>query len=411
MGQQPLSDEQAQEAYDAWMRHGRSRLKAAEELGLPPATFASRLIVAQSRGLHLSEGARVAMGHAGLNGLDAKGGWIHNYDEDGKKIGATRWAAADISESDEIEQIIDGLCENIAARSIRYPKAPKPDGEHLLVISPADVHMGKLAEAFETGDAYTQEIAEARTKEGVLRLLEIGKGFGLEAITVNTGNDSLHVDNARKTTTSGTPQDTDGSIFGMCDSMFWTWVWVIETSAKYAPVHVVFDPSNHPWVSDWMLNRAVMAYFRNHPGVTFDVSMNSIRHRKYQVYGSNLIGYTHGDGAKEKDLPNIMQYECREWWGKTMRGYWITKHTHHKSRKSVGLQPAELEKDHIGVTILRHDDSALDRNVSVEVVRSPSGTDGWHDRNGYVGALKAVEAFLFHRKRGNVARFTYPFYG
>jgi len=344
---------------------------------------------------------------------DARGlhsGWLIDKDSDGTGESLYFFLGRDTEETESVDELLDAACDRIAERSPVVALPAYMGGENLMVISPADIHMGKLSEAFETGDVYTLEIAERRTKEGVMGLLEIGKKFGLEAITINTGNDSLHVDNSKGTTTSGTPQSTTGSIFGMFDAMMETWVWVIETAAQYAPVHVVFDPSNHPWVSDWMLNRAVMAWFKNDKRVTFDVKMSDIRHRKYQVYGCNLIGYTHADGCKEKDLPNIMQYECREWWGKTQRGYWIIKHTHHKDAKTIGLSGYQQEKDHPGVTVIKSGNTDLSRNVSVEVVRSPSGTDGWHDRKGYVGAIKAVEAFIFNSERGQVARFTYPFY-
>lgn len=371
-------------------RQVKTRLQAAAKWERLPSSVQDRL---QSRGFD------------DVRGL--KDGWIIDKREDGTGESLRFVLGDDIH---DVEEMIDAACERIAGRS-EYVAVPSyPKGEHMLVVSPADIHMGKLAEVFETGDAYDMKIAERRTKDGVAGLLQKAKLWGLECITVNTGNDSLHTDNNRSTTTSGTPQSTTGSIFGMFDCMFATWVWVIEECARVAPVHVVFDPSNHPWVSDWMLNRAVIAHFRNDKRVTFDVKMNDIRHRKYQVYGCNLIGYCHGDGAKERDLPNLMQYECREWWGKTLRGYWIIKHKHHKDAKTVGLSGYQQEKDHAGVTVIKTGNNDLSKNVSVEIVRSPSGTDGWHDRNGYVGAIKAVEAFLFHSERGQVARFTYPFY-
>lgn len=331
---------------------------------------------------------------------------------DGSILHSVLIGATDDDSAAEFEAVIDAACERLSKAS---PVVAVPNdylgGDHMLSLTPADVHMGKLCEAMETGDAYNMQVAEQRTKDAVAGLMKVASAFGLECVTVNTGNDGLHIDNSRKTTTGGTPQDTDGSIFSMFDAMFDTWVWVISEAAKYAPVHVVFDPSNHPWVSDWMLNRSIMAWFRNDERVTFDVKMNSIRHRKYQVYGVNLIGYTHGDGAKDKDLPNLMQYECREWWGKTQRGYWLVKHKHHKDAKTVGLSGYQQEKDGMGVTVIRSGDMQLEKNVSVEIVRSPSGTDGWHDRNAFVGAIKAVECFLFHATRGQVARFTFPFYG
>jgi transcriptional regulator with XRE-family HTH domain len=389
---------------------GMTRAEIAEEMGITKRQVKSRLS-GHAKWERLDPEIRSRLekkGYTDVAGLHS--GWLIDKNKYGAGESLYFFLGRDEETAESAEDIIAEACARLENRSPVVALPKYLGGENLLVISPADIHMGKLAEALETGDEYNMEIAERRTKEGVKGLLEIGQKWGIEAITINTGNDSLHVDNNRGTTTSGTPQSTTGSIFSMFDAMLETWVWVIETAAEYAPVHVVFDPSNHPWVSDWMLNRAVMAWFKNDNRVTFDVDMNDRRHRKYQVYGCNLIGYTHGDGAKEKDLPNLMQYECREWWGKTQRGYWIIKHKHHKDAKTVGLRGYQQEKDHPGVTVIKSGDIDLSKNVSVEIVRSPSGTDGWHDRNGYVGAIKAVEAFIFNSERGQVARFTYPFY-
>ena len=43
-----------------------------------------------------------------------------------------------------------------------YAKIKRVKGEHLLVINPADIHIGKLAVALETGDEYNTEIAYKR---------------------------------------------------------------------------------------------------------------------------------------------------------------------------------------------------------------------------------------------------------
>ena len=43
-----------------------------------------------------------------------------------------------------------------------YPEIKRVKGEHLLVINPADIHIGKLGVALETGDDYNTEIAYNR---------------------------------------------------------------------------------------------------------------------------------------------------------------------------------------------------------------------------------------------------------
>ncbi|MFG6500124.1 hypothetical protein [Sulfitobacter sp. 1A15106] len=282
-------------------------------------------------------------------------------------------------------------------------------GDHALVLTPADLHFGKLAAAIETGDEYNIRIAEQRTKDGTKALLTMAGAFGLERIILNTGNDGMHTEDGRATT-GGTPQDSDVTWHSQWIAAFETWVWVIEEAAKEAPVTVVFTASNHPWRSDWSVNMALAAHFRNDGRVSFPDDLQTPRHRKYMVYGESLLGFTHGDGAKESDLAHLMAFEAGHHFGEAMRGYWITGHLHHKVKKSVGIGGQIVEKDGIGVTVIRPGKEDFRRQVMVEVVRSPSGTDGWHDRKGYVGALKAVEAFMFHVRNGQIARFTHPFY-
>ena len=42
-------------------------------------------------------------------------------------------------------------------------------------------------------------------------------------------------------------------------------------------------------------------------------------------------------------------------------------------------------------------------------MRSPSSSDSWHSRKGYIGTPKAVEAFLHDKNSGQVARLTHFF--
>ena len=53
----------------------------------------------------------------------------------------------------------------------------------------------------------------------------------------------------------------------------------------------------------------------------------------YYAYGTNLIGTTHGDGAKETDLPLLMAQEASEHWHGCKHRYFYTEHIHHKKSK------------------------------------------------------------------------------
>jgi hypothetical protein len=62
------------------------------------------------------------------------------------------------------QQIFDELKEEMIQAAPEYPEIKRQQSKdpHLLVDDPVDIHTGKLATAFETGDAYDVEIASKR---------------------------------------------------------------------------------------------------------------------------------------------------------------------------------------------------------------------------------------------------------
>ena len=310
-----------------------------------------------------------------------------------------------------LNDVRDMIKETVENHAPKYEKIEYNEGSHLLVVDPADIHIGKLAVEGETSSNYNIEKAVSRVREGVNGVLEKSKPYGVKKILFVIGNDVLHTDNPRRTSTAGTPQDTDGQWWEMFLAAKKCYVAAIEKCTELAPVHIVFCPSNHDYASGWMLADTVYSWFKDNPNVSFGEEQKniSIAHRKYVVFGNNLIGFTHGDGAKESDLPNLMQYEAREAWGRTKFSYMYVHHLHHKIRKVYGSTNRKLEKDLSHVTMI---DSGVfvepENNVYVETIRSPSSPDGWHDRNGYVNR-QAIEAFLHDPEMGQVARITHWF--
>jgi hypothetical protein len=256
-----------------------------------------------------------------------------------------------------------------------YKKEP-----YLLVIDPADIHIGKLCDPFEVKNDYNNQIAIERALKGVEGILSKARGFEIDQILFVGGNDILHVDNTKRTTTSGTPQDTDGmwySNFLLAKELY---ISILNNLLTVADVHFVYNPSNHDYTTGFFLADVIKTYYKDCSNITFDTSP---AYRKYFKYGENLIGTTHGDGAKPADLPLLMAHESENW-SNTKHRYIYSHHVHHK-----------ISKDYIGVTF--------------ETLRSPSGSDSWHTKNGYVGVPKAVEGFIHCPKFGQVARLTHAF--
>lgn len=281
------------------------------------------------------------------------------------------------------EEIRDEIIEEMQSHAPAYhPVTRSFDANgHLLVVDPADIHIGKLGLMEETGDEYNTNIAVARVMDGIDGIISKCRGFNIDQILFVAGNDILHTDNPKRMTTSGTPQDTDGMWYQSFMIAKKLYIDVIERLLSVANVHFTFNPSNHDYVSGFFLADVISSWFHNCKNITFDTS---IAHRKYYKYYNNLIGTTHGDGAKNADLPLLMAHEASVEWAHTSHRYIYTHHVHHKT-----------SKDYAGVTI--------------ESSRSASGTDSWHHRNGYTGAKKAIEAYIHCKENGQIARLSHNF--
>jgi hypothetical protein len=259
---------------------------------------------------------------------------------------------------------------------------------HLLVVDIADLHIGKLALAVETGEDYNIEIAKQRAIEGVEGLIQRAQGFPIDKILFVIGNDILHFDNNKRTTTGGTPQDTDGQLHQIFNEGVKLYVDIIERLVTIADVDVVYNPSNHDYASGYMLAQTVAAWFRLAKNVTFDVS---IRHRKHYTYGNNLITTSHGDGAKHNDMPFLMAHEHPDWSNKTPQKRYV--YLHHLHHKKVTKWNSSHDTD----------------GIHLQILRSPSAPDSYHDKNGYVAAPRAVEGFIHHKEHGQIAQLTHYF--
>jgi len=287
------------------------------------------------------------------------------------------------AEEKQFSDLTETLINDLQQYAPKFPKLKriKNKDSYLLVIDPADIHIGKLCSAFESGEAYNNQIAVQRVLEGVKGILQKVSSFNIDKILFIGGNDILHIDSPLRTTTSGTPQDTDGmwhTNFLIAKQLYTD---VLELLLGVADVHFTFNPSNHDYTNGFFLAQVIETYFKECKNITFDTT---IAHRKGFKYFNNLIGTTHGDGAKQMDLPLLMAVEFPIEWSQTKHRYIYTHHVHHKT-----------SKDYAGITI--------------ESLRSPSGTDSWHHRNGYQHAPKAVEAFLHCKINGQIARITHIF--
>lgn len=336
--------------------------------------------------------------------------WAKTKDEDGNGFSVMCRNPNAYGPDDEIslaDLVRDAIQDGMGDKRPTFPaRKIEPQGDYLLVVDLADIHFGKLCFQTETGYEYNREVARHRVIEGTKALLKLAKPMGIGRILFVLGNDILHVDGPHKKTTSGTPQDVEGSVFqGFSDALSAV-KDAIKLCAKVADVDLVHCMSNHDWTMGWALSQTVGAYFENHPNVHSSPYNLSEAHRKYYRYGDNLIGLSHGDGAKEEKLYGAMVTEARQHISQCKNLYWLLHHMHHRMARKRGVSvPMTTAKDHNGMSVVVAGDGRVEgERLNITYVRSPSPPDGWHDRNGFLNR-QGVECFIYHPHDGQKASF------
>lgn len=300
----------------------------------------------------------------------------------------------------DFRELTEYLIQDIKEYAPFFAEIQRDKVHHPLLycISPTDSHFGKLARAYETGSEYNLEIAKQKFIQGFQGLIDYVDGYSIDKIIIVGGNDVLHTDFPNKTT-KGTPQDTDGMWYDLFTMAFTAYIEVIDKLLVKADVTYIHCMSNHDYHSGWYFSKALEAYYSNHGNISFNTSPAS---RKYIQYGANLIGFSHGDGAKDNVLIDLMKRECKKSWSACKFGYWYLGHLHHHIRKQDNQT---IGKDRADIMMIRGSDKDILDKVEVQYLRSISGTDSYHHKYGY-DSPKAMEAFLHHPTQGQIARFT-----
>ena len=239
-----------------------------------------------------------------------------------------------------------------------------------------DVHFGKLADKYETGENYDYKIARERVINNANGYLDFYRGKTFEKLTFVIGNDFFN-SGSDGNTFGGTRQDNDTRPFKMFKKGLETVIQTIYILSELSNnIDIVLVQGNHDFDTSYYLAVALEMYYKD----CGNIIVNSIPNtRKYIEYGCNLVGFTHGS-EEGKRLSGLMQYEAPEEWGRTSCREWLIGHKHIE-----GVLKLAVEEEN-GVVI---------RNIP-----SLTGTDAWHKKVGFTMARKKTIAFIYDYEKG-----------
>lgn len=294
-------------------------------------------------------------------------------------------AKAEFSKKKEValKQILEEFREDALnyAPNIDKIKYPQVVGGKLLVVNLADAHIGKLCNKEQANHNYDLKIA----KEIYLRTLndlvsKTKRQGGIEKIWYIVGNDYLTIDTPQNTTTRGTPQDVDTRFSKIFREGRKLLIETVELLKQIAPVHIIVMPGNHDRASMFHLGDALECWYRNDENVSVD---NDDKLRKYYSYGFNAFSITHGDGIKAEKLIQVPLSEYGPEWGAAKRRYVFLGHYHH--HKVQNMQGTEIW-----------------------TFPSVSGSDDFHQLNGYVGSTRQAIAMVFSEDNLDAVFYSQP---
>ncbi|SDM20061.1 hypothetical protein [Halarsenatibacter silvermanii] len=253
------------------------------------------------------------------------------------------------------------------AEKIEYSGEGRPV---MLEVPIVDMHLGKLAWAPEVGEHYDLKIAERKFEYIIDEVISRVKNQNIERVILPVGNDFFHVDNPENKTSRGTAQDVDSRWQKMYLLGIELLVKSIDKLRQLAEAKILLVPGNHDWSISFYAVNYLEGWFKDCPDVYIDTDPTA---RKYEEYGKNLIGFTHGDKEKRR-IFGCMQSEAPEAWGRTKYREFHCGHLHSEQIKE-------------------------DMGVVVRQLPSPTAKDAWHYQKGYQ-AIPRVQSFIWDKTRG-----------
>lgn len=244
------------------------------------------------------------------------------------------------------------------------------NGAECLVPCLFDVHFAKLASYDETLNEYNYQIASDRYISTIKYYADKLIGRQFDRIIFPIGNDFFNSE-ASGDTHYHTRQDNDLRYGDMFKKGVETLIAAIDILKKIAPIKIILVQGNHDFVTIFYASCVLDAYYKNDDNVTVDCSPTT---RKYEKYGANLLGFTHGSEEKDR-IYTLMQNEVPNLWGETLYKEWIVGHTHHESVKEKA-------------------------GVVVRSVPTITGIDAWHYKKGYVSSNARSMALIYDKEKG-----------
>ena len=269
-----------------------------------------------------------------------------------------------------IDEHFKTLKNKLSFETIKYNK----NNPNLMAeVNISDLHLGRFYYDRKENRILNSENTKNNFRLIIQNTIEELKNKNLDYILFIWSNDFFNSDTKNKTTTNGTPQDTELPWQLLFDLGVELLVEAIMKLEKIAPVKTIYIPANHDEVFSYHSIKYLEAWFREDKNVEI-ITDTSIR--KYIKYGNTLIGFTHGDKLNPQKLSTLMSLEAPDLWSET---------------KYREFHIAHLHSEHMTQEL---------NGVIVRRISSSTFNDEWTVEKGFISAIKKSQIFIYEKEKG-----------
>lgn len=245
-----------------------------------------------------------------------------------------------------IERVLERVHEPI------YIENSFSDAYGLLELTLTDMHFGK-----NTYDHYKG------TQQKVLRWIQ---SQGWKQILIPIGNDLFHWDNFNGTTTAGTQVGFEPDLDKAWDDAYNFYIPIIELALEHGiEVYIPYIPGNHDETMGWAFAKLLEDKY---PQAIHDTKNDNY---KIHIWEKVAIGLSHGNTPRQ-----------------------FNKYAHIYNdlfRKEFAY--ATVREIHLGHE--HHQKLSDEFGIVTRGLSTASGTDKWHYDNGFIGASKVFQCFVY----------------
>lgn len=316
-------------------------------------------------------------------------------DQDGRRTAVWRkFSREDLRRAEAIEAIreaFEGLPAAIPVADLGMarlgPPLPVDLPDCWTVYLLPDLHFGLLAHRKETGESFDLDIADREYRDALRQLTSFTPNT--PASTVLFLGDFFHTNTQLPLTPrSSHLLDVDGRwrkvlLYGSRFACF----TIEQVAANHWDTEVVTLPGNH----DPDAARALDVALEMRYGDVFNTNERRLEgvtvkgtwgHHWFRRWGATLVGATHGHTLKPPAMATLLAEERPEDWGKSVHRHFLFGHVHHETSRRIG-------------------------SVRVESFGAPCARSTFEAAAGYA-SRRTLTALVYHRKLGEIARYTVP---